>query len=135
MKTILVVDDDPGIRALLQRVISDMGHRVIEAGDAMAALKVVEENDVDLALVDVRMPGKDGVWLVDQIVTHHPGTPVALATGLLEMDPHVTLRPGVVGYVVKPFKLTDLQAVIHAAVAATPMEPARAFDLTAFDAF
>jgi CheY-like chemotaxis protein len=135
MKTILVVDDDPGIRALLQRVIGDMGHRVIEASDAMAALKVVEETGVDLALVDVRMPGKDGVWLVDQIVTHHPGTPVALATGLLEMDPQVTLRPGVVGYVVKPFKRQDLQEVLQAAFAATTLEPARAFDLTAFDAF
>src|SRR3546814_14789563 len=59
--------------------------------------------EVSLALVDVRMPGHDGVWLVDQVVTRFPDTPVALATGLLEMDPQVKLRPGVVGYVIKPF--------------------------------
>jgi CheY-like chemotaxis protein len=133
MKNILVVDDDPGVRGLLRRVIGDMGHRVTEAGDALSALEVLEKGDVNLALVDVRMPGRDGVWLVDQIVTRFPGTPVALATGLSEMDPHVTLRAGVVGYVVKPFKRSDLADVIRAALAATPPEPTREIDLTAFD--
>jgi CheY-like chemotaxis protein len=133
MKNILVVDDDPGVRGLLRRVIGDMGHRVIEAGDAISALEVLESDDITLALVDVRMPGRDGVWLVDQIVTRFPGTPVALATGLSEMDPHVTLRAGVVGYVVKPFRRTDLAEVIRAAITATPREPAKEFDLTAFD--
>jgi len=79
------------------------------------------------------MPGRDGVWLVDQIVTRFPGTPVALATGLTEMDPQVTLRAGVVGYVVKPFKRSALADVIRAALVAAPPEPARDFDLTAFD--
>jgi CheY-like chemotaxis protein len=133
MKTILVVDDDAGVRALLQRVISDMGYRVIEAGDALSALSRLEEGPVVLALCDVRMPGHDGVWLVDQILTHFPGTPVALATGLLEMDPHVTLRSGVVGYVVKPFKRADLEAVIQAALETTPKTPAREVDLAAYD--
>jgi CheY-like chemotaxis protein len=110
-----------------------MGYRVTEAEDAISALEVLEHKDVSLALVDVRMPGRDGVWLVDQIVTRFPGTPVALATGLTEMDPNVTLRAGVVGYVVKPFKRDALADVIRAALVAAPPEPARDFDLTAFD--
>ena len=133
MKNILVVDDDAGVRGLLRRVIGDMGYRVTEAEDAISALEVLEQNDVSLALVDVRMPGYDGVWLVDQIVTRFPGTPVALATGLMEMDPHVTLRAGVVGYVVKPFQRTALADVIRAALVAAPPQPAKEFDLTAFD--
>jgi CheY-like chemotaxis protein len=133
MKNILVVDDDAGVRGLLRRVIGDMGYRVTEAEDAMSALEVLEEKNVSLALVDVRMPGRDGVWLVDQIVTRFPGTPVALATGLTEMDPNVTLRAGVVGYVVKPFKRDALADVIRAALVAAPPEPAKDFDLTAFD--
>ena len=133
MKTILVVDDDAGVRGLLRRVIGDMGYQVAEAGDALSALEVLESSEVGLALVDIRMPGRDGVWLVDQIVTRYPATPVVVATGLLEMDPHVTLRAGVVGYVVKPFKRADLAEVIRAAEAAAPPRPARDFDLTAFD--
>ena len=134
MKTILIVDDDPGVRALLRRVIGDMGYQVVEAGDALSALELLEQGSVSLALCDVRMPGRDGVWLVDQILTRFPGTPVALATGLLEMDPHVTLRSGVVGYVVKPFKRADLAEVIRAALEAPSPEPVKEIDLEALDA-
>jgi CheY-like chemotaxis protein len=114
-KLILVVDDDAGVRGVLRHVIESMGYRVAEAADALAALDVLETEEVAFALVDVRMPGRDGVWLVDQIVTKYPEVPVALATGLLEMDPQVTLRAGVVGYVTKPFSRDSLAAVIKAA--------------------
>ena len=134
MNTILVVDDDIGVRALLRRVIGDMGYRVVEAADALSALEILDKGNVSLALCDVRMPGRDGVWLVDQILTRFPGVPVALATGLMEMDPHVTLRSGVVGYVVKPFKRADLADVIRAALKATPPQPSKEIDLAALDA-
>jgi CheY-like chemotaxis protein len=134
MNTILVVDDDIGVRALLRKVIGDMGYHVVEAGDALSALEMLEKGNVSLALCDVRMPGRDGVWLVDQILTRFPGTPVALATGLMEMDPHVTLRSGVIGYVVKPFKRADLADVIRTALKATPPQPAKEIDLAALDA-
>jgi CheY-like chemotaxis protein len=134
MKTILVVDDDAGVRGLLKRVIGDMGYSVVEAGDALSALEVLQTSEVSLALVDIRMPGRDGVWLVDQIVTRFPTVPVAVATGLQEMDPHVTLRSGVIGYVMKPFRRSDITDVIRAALRATPAAPpAKSMDLTAFD--
>jgi CheY-like chemotaxis protein len=132
VKSILVVDDDPGVRTLLRQVIGGMGHQVEEAGDALSALEVMERGTVGFALVDVRMPGRDGVWLVDQIVTRFPSVPVALATGLLEMDPHVTLRPGVVGYVTKPFIREDLAIVIRAAFNAQPVPPPARMDVAAF---
>lgn len=134
MKTILVVDDDRGVRALLRQLISDMGYRVLEAAEALAALDVLAREAVSLALVDVRMPGRDGVWLLDQIVTRFPGTPVALATGLLEMDPQVTLRPGVVGYVVKPFTRQEVADVIRAALDPAPKPASREIDLDSLDA-
>lgn len=134
MPTILVVDDDPGVRALLRTVVEGMGYRVLDAGDAIAALEVLEQEKVALALVDVRMPGRDGVWLVDQILARFPGTPVALATGLLEMDPTVTLRGGVVGYVVKPFTRAAIGDVIRAALEAKPQPAPGEIDLGALDA-
>jgi CheY-like chemotaxis protein len=131
-KSILVVDDDPGVRALLRQVIGDMGYHVAEAADAISALEVLDRGAVDFALCDVRMPGRDGVWLVDQITTRFPRVPVALATGLLEMDPHVTLRPGVVGYVTKPFKREDIALVIDTALNVQPVAPRARGDVAAF---
>jgi len=134
MKPILVVDDDPGVRALLRRVIEGMGHEVQEAADALAALEVLERTEVGLALCDVRMPGRDGVWLVDQILARFPGTPVALATGLLEMDPTVTLRPGVIGYAVKPFKRAAIAEILRlAAEPPVASSPAAEIDLAELD--
>ena len=110
--TILVVDDDEGVRKVLARWITEMGYTVKSAADADAALAMMSDCSVDFALCDVRMPGHDGVWLVDQVRRLHADVPVALATGLIEMDPMVTLRPGVIGYIVKPFNREDLEKVI-----------------------
>jgi CheY-like chemotaxis protein len=134
MKTILVVDDDNGIRSLLRRVLESLGHHVQEAAGALDALELLKTRRVDLALCDVLMPGHDGIWLTDQILARHPGTPVALATGLMEMDPTVTLRPGVVGYIVKPFRRHAIAELLDSAFTATPSTPTAGIDLAALDA-
>src|SRR5918912_1216052 len=115
--TILVVDDDEGVRRVLSRWVSEMGYAVKSAEDADTALEIVRECPIDVALVDVRMPGHDGIWLLDQISRFYPDIAVVFATGLLEMDPMITLRPGVVGYIVKPFNRDDLMKVIRRGIA------------------
>jgi DNA-binding NtrC family response regulator len=115
--TILVVDDDEGVRKLLTRWVSALGYTVKVAPDAESALNVMRSLQIDVALCDIRMPGHDGIWLVDQMRHHHPSVAVVLATGLLEMDPMVTLRPGVVGYIVKPFNREDLDQVVKLGMA------------------
>jgi len=85
--TILVVDDDEGVRKVLTRWVTDMGYAVKAAESADQALEIMREGDVDVALCDVRMPGHDGIWLLDQIRRFHPDIASVLATGLLEMDP------------------------------------------------
>jgi DNA-binding NtrC family response regulator len=114
---VLVVDDDEGVRRVLSRWAEDMGYTVQAAPDADTALDMMRERPVDVALVDVRMPGHDGIWLLDQVRRLFPETALVLATGLLEMDPMVTLRPGVVGYIVKPFNREDLAQVIKRGMA------------------
>ena len=112
--TILVVDDDEGVRKLLMRWVEAFGYSVKSAADAETALQIMHAYPIDIALCDVRMPGRDGIWLVDQVRRLYPTVAVVLATGLLEMDPMVTLRPGVVGYIVKPFNREDLgKAVVR----------------------
>jgi DNA-binding NtrC family response regulator len=115
--TVLVVDDDEGIRKVLSRWLIDMGYAVKIASGADVALTMLGEGPVDVALCDVRMPGHDGIWLLDQVRRLYPEVAVALATGLVEMDPMVTLRPGVVGYIVKPFNREDLEDVVKRGMA------------------
>jgi CheY-like chemotaxis protein len=114
--TVLVVDDDEGVRKVLTRWVSEMGFVVKAAADADTALQIVRDGPIDVALCDIRMPGHDGIWLIEQI--GHLASPpaIVLATGLMEMDPAVTLRPGVVGYVVKPFNREDLAKVMTLAI-------------------
>ena len=110
--TILVVDDDEGVRTLLTRWVAALGYTVKVAPEADTALQIMGTCSIDVVLCDIRMPGHDGIWLVDQVGRYYPSIAVVLATGLMEMDPLVTLRPGVVGYIVKPFNREDLEQVI-----------------------
>lgn len=112
VRTVLVVDDDPGIRNLLATWIGAMGFNVRVAGDAETALREIEAHDIHVALCDVRMPGPDGLWLADHIHGRSPSTAVVFATGLTELDAQYTLRAGVVGYLLKPFRRDDVKAVL-----------------------
>jgi CheY-like chemotaxis protein len=116
--SVLVVDDDDGVRRVLTRWASDLGYQVSAAADATEALEMMRRETVDVALCDVKMPGRDGVWLIDQLRRNYPFTSIVLATGMTEMDPMVTLRSGVVGYIVKPFNRGELDDVIQRGLAA-----------------
>jgi CheY-like chemotaxis protein len=114
---ILVVDDDRSVRDLLRRGIETMGYEVLDAPDAHAALRLLEQRDVALVLCDMSMPGNDGVWLVDQIAMKFPSIPVVLATGLVDIDSRTVLRPCVVGHITKPFTFEPLAGLIKRAEA------------------
>jgi CheY-like chemotaxis protein len=111
--TVLLVDDDEGVRRVMTRWVADLGHQVLVAADAESALEIMQRAAVDVALCDVKMPGHDGIWLVEQLRRAYPATSIVMATGLTELDPMVTLRPGVVGYLVKPFHRAALEEVIQ----------------------
>src|SRR5262245_21773777 len=101
--SVLVVDDDEGVRRALGHWVGRLGYDLHLADSAESALTTLETTHVDVALCDVLMPGRNGIWLADRIHQRHPLVAVVLATGLRDLDPSVTLRPGVVAYVVKPF--------------------------------
>jgi len=87
---VLVVDDDDGVRKILAKWVGAFGHTAEMVADAESALKVLEATRIDGPLCDMKMPGRDGVWLVDQMRQHHPRVAIIIATGLLELDPSVT---------------------------------------------
>jgi DNA-binding NtrC family response regulator len=104
MGSVLIVDDEPKIRELLARWLSESKYRISEAPDAETALDVMAAEPADAVLCDIEMPGKGGLWLVPQLRAKFPTTAVILATGLDTVPPVVSLQHGVVQYLVKPFK-------------------------------
>jgi CheY-like chemotaxis protein len=130
--TILVVDDDPGVRKVLGQWVERLGYQLESADSAEAAVNILENHDVDVALCDIRMPGADGIWLADRIRERFPTVAVVLATGLNEMDPSITLRPGVVAYVVKPFGHNEIAGAIKTGIAWREAQMPRSHTPTSF---
>lgn len=81
MARILVIDDEPGLREYVRAVLEKEGHTVEEARDGNEALAICEREPVDLALVDLIMPKKDGVRTIEEMRRLHPRTSIVVVTG------------------------------------------------------
>jgi response regulator RpfG family c-di-GMP phosphodiesterase len=102
--SVLVVDDEAGIREVMARWLAGGGYVVSTAASAREALDRVHDTPPAVALCDIRMPGQDGLWLANQIRRDAPDTAVIMATGVQDVGPAVTsLRQGVIDYLTKPF--------------------------------
>ncbi len=89
---------------MLARWLALGGYETQEAGDTDAALERLASGECDVALCDVMMPGRDGLWLVEHARTHHPTVAMVLATGLDNVPPSSSLAENVVDYLIKPFE-------------------------------
>jgi len=107
---ILVVDDDDRIRDLLKRFLSREGHRVTTASDAAAARRLLATMTFDLAILDVMMPGEDGLSLLAAIREgRQKETPVMLLTARGEASDRIAgLKTGADDYLAKPFEPEEL---------------------------
>lgn len=107
---ILVVDDDDRIRDLLKRFLSREGHRVTTASDAAAARRLLATMTFDLAILDVMMPGEDGLSLLAAIREgRQKHTPVMLLTARGEASHRIAgLKTGADDYLPKPFEPEEL---------------------------
>ncbi len=77
-KQILIIDDDVSIRHMLGRVLLGEGYAVVAAADGEAGLKVAESGEVDLVLLDLKMPGMSGQETLKRLKTKHPSLPVII---------------------------------------------------------
>jgi DNA-binding NtrC family response regulator len=111
---ILVVDDEPSICHLLRNVLRDEGHAVEIAGTVPEALRKLEEAPYDLAIVDLLLPGINGLQLAEAIRAADPGTPVILMTayGTPSFEAMAS-HPAVTQYIHKPFTLDRLVALVE----------------------
>ncbi len=111
--SILVVDDDPKIRALLRRTLQLEGYRVLEAAGGREALEALDREEPDLVILDVLMPGPDGFSVCEQI-RERGDVPILMLTAKDEVEDRVRgLRVGADDYLVKPFAMEELLARIH----------------------
>jgi DNA-binding NtrC family response regulator len=111
---ILVVDDEPHIRYLIQKVLLEEQLEVDAVSSAMEALEKLEASPVDLAIVDLCLPDMTGLDLAEAIRMLDPGTPVimitAYGTPAFEL---IASHPAIAHYVHKPFALDRLLSLVH----------------------
>ena len=116
---LLVADDDAVARDLLGEVLTREGYEVCMAADGAAALAVCETAVIDLALVDLRMPGLDGLTVLRRIAALRPGVPVVILTAFATMDTAIAaIRAGAYDYLSKPFRMEEIRLVVRRALEA-----------------
>jgi len=112
--TILVVEDEPTLQETLQYNLDKAGYETIVSGDGAEALKLARENPPDLILMDIMLPGLDGVE-VTRILRHEQSTPIIMLTAKdSEIDRVLGLEIGADDYLTKPFSMRELLARVKA---------------------
>jgi DNA-binding response OmpR family regulator len=110
---ILIVDDENTLRYFLKRTLEAENYRVSEAADGQTALGLLEREQFDLALVDLRMAGMDGLEVMRQFRQRSPETQIIIVTGFASVPSAVeALRHGAHDYLTKPFNTEELLASV-----------------------
>ena len=118
---IVVVDDDARIRDLLRRYLSQEGFDVLLAEDAKALNRVLTRETVDLIVLDLMLPGEDGLSICRRLRAANDSTPIIMLTAKVEdVDRIVGLEVGADDYLSKPFNPRELLARIHAVLRRRP---------------
>jgi putative two-component system response regulator len=113
MNSVLVVDDDHALRNTVTSWVDSLGYGVQDAGSAEEALESLDGQPVDIAVCDVSMAGKDGVWLAWRIREQFPNTAIIMASAVRDVETAVcSLRNDVVDYLLKPFDRARLSEAL-----------------------
>ncbi len=112
--TLLIVDDDPGIRELLSRYLGEQGFAVHTAAEAGEMDAVLAQQNIDLIILDLMLPGEDGLSIARRLQTSHRWPVIMLSARGEEMDRIIGLEVGADDYLPKPFNPRELLARIRA---------------------
>ena len=104
LTNVLIVDDEPAVRDIMARWVASLGLRPQTAANADEALATLRTQHYDLAVIDVMMPGHDGLWLAAQLQRDHPHTAVVIATAYTELLQDDAKERPIADLLVKPFQ-------------------------------
>ncbi len=115
---VLVVDDEPGMRDLLSRVLGDAGHTVSAVESGEEALVLLSRESFDVLVVDKNLPGIDGLGVLRLVRAHQPALRAIMITAYPSESSDATARAlGVLAYVVKPFGVLTMIDLVDRAIA------------------
>ncbi|HEA66548.1 MAG TPA: sigma-54-dependent Fis family transcriptional regulator [Desulfobacterales bacterium] len=112
--SLLVVDDDPVVLSLLKEVFSEDDYHLHTSSSGMDALDLMQKTKIDVALIDWKMPGMDGITLLKEIKNNYPSVRVIMITGEGGINEAVeAMKQGADDFLEKPFSITSLKARVR----------------------
>lgn len=115
-RTILIVDDEVGPRESLKMVLKPF-YKVETAEDGAKALQIIEQKEIDLVTLDLKMPGMEGGEVLKKIKQKKPDIEVLIVTGYGSLKSAIDgIRHGACDYLIKPFNISDIVNVINKAI-------------------
>ncbi len=112
MKTLLIVEDDANQRLLYEKELTEDGYRVLLASDGRKAVDIVERENPDLVVLDIRMPGMDGIEALGRILDRKNKLPVIIHTAYPDYKDNF-MSWAADAYIVKSSDLSELKSKIH----------------------
>ena len=115
-KTILLVDDEPDIRDVLSLSLFDLGYQVYEAENGDEALRIFKDVQPAMVMTDIKMPGMDGIELLQKVKHENPETEVIMITGHGDMDLAIrSLKNAATDFITKPINVDALEIAVQRA--------------------
>ncbi|WP_428910126.1 response regulator [Niallia sp. Krafla_26] len=112
-KKILIVDDQYGIRILLNEVLQKEGYETYQAANGLQALEIVQENVPDLILLDMKIPGMDGIEILKRVKQIHQDMKVIIMTAYGELDMiQEAMDLGAITHFAKPFDIVEIREAV-----------------------
>jgi DNA-binding response OmpR family regulator len=112
-KRVLVVDDEPEVTFALQAYFLGKGYEMLTALDGLQAMRYIREQPIDLVLLDMKMPGVNGVEVLKFLHAHSPSTKVIVVTAYDDQFQEMVERLGADGFLIKPFGIEALTKAIE----------------------
>jgi response regulator RpfG family c-di-GMP phosphodiesterase len=111
--SVLIVDDEPTVREIMSRWVAALGLESKTAANADEALALLQTHHCDLAVIDLMMPGHDGLWLANQLKEHHPHTAVVIATAHTDLIEGDSRNIPIADLLVKPVARNRFALAVH----------------------
>jgi two-component system, NtrC family, response regulator AtoC len=126
--TILAVDDEPNMRRLLEISLRQAGYRALSAGNGREALEIIRQQQIDLVVSDLHMPGMNGLQLLEVLRNEHEHLPLIMVTAQGEIKTAVAaMKLGASDYILRPFELETLEIAIAKALNVKRMQQENTF--------